>query len=111
MNLSPSLLKGALLDAQQCNGMAPTTSQMLISEGWAEWVDYEFGTPIDENDPRSLMRLTAAGHIELEALEGTLVDQPIATLPVTVQQPSARKPQPSGVSFRFSIGLRARAAI
>lgn len=111
MNLSPSLLKGALLDAHQCNGMAPTTCQMLIAEGWAEWIDHEFGTPIDENSPRSLMRLTAAGHMQLQALEDTVIDHAIATLPAASQHPIARQPQPQprNVSFRFALGFRARA--
>ena len=109
MNLSPTLLKAALLDAQQCNGIAPTTSQMLIDEGWAEWVDYEFGTPIDENSPRSLMRLTAAGTAHLATLEDMPVPQPFVAKPI-ITQPTASAHKPKVVSGGFPIRFRARVA-
>ncbi|MEJ8853423.1 hypothetical protein WKW79_02515 [Variovorax robiniae] len=105
MNLSPSLLKSALLDAQQCNGIAPATCQMLIKEGWAEWVDHEFGTPIDENSPRSLMRLTVAGSMQLEALANAPMAQPASTKPITTH-PMVPPRKPSRVTLGFRLRFR-----
>jgi len=102
MLLSPAMLKGNLLDAQQGNGISPSVSQMLIDEGWAEWVDHEFGTPIDENSPRSLMRLTVAGHGQLEALAAMTFEQVIAT------QPAPKVPPPVQVTLPAQPGARLR---
>ncbi|MEJ8847966.1 hypothetical protein [Variovorax rhizosphaerae] len=110
MNLSPSTLKGALLDAQQGNGLVPSTSQTLIDQGWAEWVDYEFGTPIDENSPRSLMRLTTAGHEQLVALEGTPIEQPTVTTKPIPKQPSGPPSRPVKTWLTFAIRFRSHVA-
>src|SRR5689334_19059294 len=109
MTLSPSMLKVALLDAQQCNGIAPTTSQMLIEKGWAEWVDHEFGTPIDENSPRSLMRLTDAGHAQLAGLQDARIEQVIVTKPA-VTLAAAPSPQSNVVPIGYPVRVRARVA-
>jgi hypothetical protein len=77
--MSPSVLKQALLDAQQGNGIAPNASQTLIDKGWAEWVDYEHGTLIDENHPRSVLRLTATGVDQLGVLESSTAVEQVAS--------------------------------
>jgi hypothetical protein len=69
---SPSLLKQVLLDTDCGNGIAPTAGETLIAHGWAEWVDHEHSTPIDENSPRSVLRLTQAGREQLNALAASV---------------------------------------
>ncbi|MEJ8823176.1 hypothetical protein WKW80_14205 [Variovorax humicola] len=88
MLMSPSDLKRALLDAQRGNGISPNASQRLLDEGWAEWVDYELGTPIDENSPRSLLRLTPTGIEQLEALEATPIEAAVDAQPAHPGSPS-----------------------
>jgi hypothetical protein len=86
MSLTSCTLRQVLLDAQAGDGITPSASQTLIVQGWAEWVDHEHGTPIDENSPRSILRLTVAGRERLADLDSeaaepghnTTLSQPVA---------------------------------
>ncbi|RYF71299.1 MAG: hypothetical protein EOO22_12810 [Comamonadaceae bacterium] len=49
------------------DGLAPEVCESLTTQGLAEWVDYQHGTPIDLNHPRSLLRVTPVGQRQLEA--------------------------------------------
>lgn len=70
MALTSTTLFDALLATSRGKGIPPEACEQLIAQGWAAWVDYEFGTPIHHDDPRSWLEITAAGRRELEATDG-----------------------------------------
>ena len=68
MTLTPSTLLDTLSAAFLGRGIPPEACEQLIARGWAIWVDYETGLPIDLNDPRSLLLITAAGRRQVESM-------------------------------------------
>ena len=70
MALTSITFLDALLATSRGNGIPPEACEQLIARGWAAWVDYEFGTPIHHDYPRSWLEITAAGRRQLEAING-----------------------------------------
>ncbi|RYG14100.1 MAG: hypothetical protein EON92_03295 [Burkholderiales bacterium] len=68
MTLTPGTLLDNLSAAFSGRGIPPEACEELIARGWAIWVDYETGLPIDLNDPRSLLLITAAGRRQVESM-------------------------------------------
>ena len=74
MALDPSVVKQAFLAVENGNGLSPDVCSALVAQGWVEWVDYVHGTPVDQNSPRSLLRMTREGR-RLFRVERVSIDQ------------------------------------
>lgn len=62
---SRKLLQAALNAVQVGGGISPDVCDALLVREWVEWVDRESGASIDENDPRSALRMTAKGKLQM----------------------------------------------
>lgn len=63
--LPSASVRQALRAVEKGEGLAPEVCDALTVQGLAEWVDHQHGTPIDMNHPRSLLRITPEGQLQL----------------------------------------------
>jgi hypothetical protein len=81
VELTAATVVDAFFAVERGDGLSPDTCDALLRRGWVEWVDFASGLPIDENSPRSLLRMTTQGRARLEGSHTLVNFSAVPTVP------------------------------